>query len=569
MPPDERCRWSDISVLLDGTLAQRYRRLPCEERGAFEQRLWWLAQPLYSLPGNDRRTEHLARATMARIERDAGSTYGVPWSDDLREMTLRFGWPSYWTREDPTTLGGLADPPITFHEPEPAFHFLPDAHAFDDPGSSTGDDWALDPDYPRRARERYAPRYAAAVASLTHQVALFPRGDSCLVVAAYDLSRDTLFGGGDALDAALGRIRDEGSEPVMERRPGAGPSAETAAKADCAPRPSSLEVGAATPRPTARAPWGWRAAAHPCGSSGRRCRISAARSPGARWRSSWLASRRGATASRSCCARRAIGAPARRGKSWSRGGENGGNALRCARMKLPILLYHKIDRIPPGSRYPKNYVTPEQFAAQLAFLARRGYTSTTFADYLAYRRGERLLPRRAVIITFDDGYRSNRTIALPLLRQYGFGATIFLVTAYVGMTNRWDADEIQEPLLDAADVRAMQAAGIDFGSHTATHVRLATLRPVEALRELRTSRERLGALLGKPVSVVGYPYGDYNRETMQFARDAGYEAGVIIRRRMNTDATDVLELRRIPITCLTSPGRFAWDLFRLRWFHGS
>src|SRR5881296_2184217 len=222
-------------------------------------------------------------------------------------------------------------------------------------------------------------------------------------------------------------------------------------------------------------------------------------------------------------------------------------------MKLPILVYHKIDRIPPGSRYPKNYVTPEQFEAQLAFLARRGYTSVTFADYLAYRRGERLLPRRAVIITFDDGYRS----------------TIFLVTAYVGMTNRWDADEIQEPLLDAADVRAMQAAGIDFGSHTATHARLATLRPVEALRELRTSRERLGELLGKPVRVLGYPYGDYNRETMQFARDAGYEAGVIIRRRMNTDTTDLLELRRIPITCLTSPGRFAWDLFRLRWFHGS
>src|SRR5438876_12438051 len=88
-----------------------------------------------------------------------------------------------------------------------------------------------------------------------------------------------------------------------------------------------------------------------------------------------------------------------------------------ARVKLPILVYHKIDRIPPGSRYPKNYVTPEQFEAQLVFLARHRYTSVGFADYLAYRRGERLLPPRAIIITFDDGYRSNRTIALPLLRQ--------------------------------------------------------------------------------------------------------------------------------------------------------
>ena len=258
MPSDERCRWSDVAPLLDGALARRYRRLRCDERGAFEQRLWWLAQPLYSLPGNDRRTEHLARATMARIEQDARSTYGVPWSDDLREVTLRFGWPSYWTREERSALGGFADPPITGHEPQPAFHFLPDAHAFDDPGSSTGDDWALDPDYPRHARERYAPRYAAAVAPLTHQIALFPRGDSCLVVAAYDLRRDTLFGGEDALDAALVLVRDEWSEPVMERRPGAGPSDEIVAKAGCAPLLMSLEVVAATPRHIARARYGVR-----------------------------------------------------------------------------------------------------------------------------------------------------------------------------------------------------------------------------------------------------------------------------------------------------------------------
>jgi len=238
-------------------------------------------------------------------------------------------------------------------------------------------------------------------------------------------------------------------------------------------------------------------------------------------------------------------------------------------MKLPILVYHKIDRIPPGSRYTKHFVTPEQFAAQLAYLARHGYTSIGFPEYLAYRRGERRLPRRAIILTFDDGYRSTRAIALPLLRQYGFTATIFLVAECIGKTNLWDAAEMQEPLLDAAEIQEMQAAGIEFGSHTATHPHLAALRPVEVLRELRTSREQLGALLGKPVTVVCYPYGEYTRDTLQFARDAGYAAGVTRRPRMNTDATDLLELRRIPITALTSPGRFAWDLFRLRWLAAS
>src|SRR5256886_5909198 len=120
-------------------------------------------------------------------------------------------------------------------------------------------------------------------------------------------------------------------------------------------------------------------------------------------------------------------------------------------MKLPILVYHKIDRIPPGSRYPKLYVTPEQFATQLAFLARHGYTSIGLPDYLAYRRGERRLPRRAIILTFDDGYRSTRTIALPLLRQYGFSATIFLVAAYVARTDLLGAAEIPEPPSDACE----------------------------------------------------------------------------------------------------------------------
>ena len=240
-----------------------------------------------------------------------------------------------------------------------------------------------------------------------------------------------------------------------------------------------------------------------------------------------------------------------------------------ARVKLPILVYHKIDRIPPGSRYPRNYVTPEQFDAQLAFLQRAGYRSVSFADYLAHRDGGAQLPRRPIIITFDDGYRSNRTVAQPILEKHGCTATIFLVAGYVGKTNAWDPDELQEPLLDAGEVRAMQAAGIEFGSHTCTHAPLTRLAPADALAELQSSREQLGALLGRPVTVLGYPYGDSNRETLRLARDAGYQAAVVVRRRMNTHATDLLELRRIPVTCLTSPGRFAWDLFRLRWFYGA
>jgi hypothetical protein len=259
MPADERCRWTDISPLLDGPLARRYRRLPCDARGAFEQRVWWLAQPLYSRPGNDRRTEHLARATMAQIERDARSTYGIPSGDDLREVTLRFGWPTYWTRGEPRTVSGFADPPITGHEPQPAFHFLPDGAAFDDPGSARPEVW--EPGAPR-AREHYAPRYATAFASLEHQIALFPRQDSCLVVAAYDVRTDTLFSG-DSLQAALVLARDEHSAPVIERRPDARAADVIVAKAASAAQLVSLELVAPARRHVARARYGVRRPAGP------------------------------------------------------------------------------------------------------------------------------------------------------------------------------------------------------------------------------------------------------------------------------------------------------------------
>jgi peptidoglycan/xylan/chitin deacetylase (PgdA/CDA1 family) len=238
-------------------------------------------------------------------------------------------------------------------------------------------------------------------------------------------------------------------------------------------------------------------------------------------------------------------------------------------MKLPILLYHKVDDIPAGSPHPQNYVTPAQFDAQLALLQRLGYRSIAFADYLAHRQSHTRLPRRAVIITFDDGYRSNRAIALPILQRHGFTATIFLVAGQVGKTNAWDADEPPEPLLDADDIRSMQADGIDFQSHTTTHPRLTQIPRWVAREELCASRAQLGTLLGRPVSVLAYPYGDYNEVVRGLAREAGYQAAVIVRRRMNRDTADLFTLRRIPIKYSTSLGRFAWDLLRLRWFHGS
>jgi peptidoglycan/xylan/chitin deacetylase (PgdA/CDA1 family) len=232
---------------------------------------------------------------------------------------------------------------------------------------------------------------------------------------------------------------------------------------------------------------------------------------------------------------------------------------------LPVLVYHQIGDVPAGARHACNYVPPAAFAAQLRLLHRAGFRSVSFREYLDYRRGSGSLPRRPIVISFDDGYRSVAEVAAPLLARFGFQATVFVVTSHIGGTNAWDIDERQEPLLDAADIRALSAQGIDFQSHTATHPRLTTLPKAEAFRELCDSRAALERLLGEQVSVVAYPWGDHDASTLSLAAEAGYRAGVVVRRRTNFDHTPLLALRRIGINGRTSLGRFAWDLARLRW----
>jgi peptidoglycan/xylan/chitin deacetylase (PgdA/CDA1 family) len=230
-----------------------------------------------------------------------------------------------------------------------------------------------------------------------------------------------------------------------------------------------------------------------------------------------------------------------------------------------MLLYHKVGPPPAGSRHPEISVTPARFASHLAMLRALRRTPIALSAYVAYRRGAAPLPPRPVVITFDDGYLNNYEHALPVLQRFGAPATIFLVSDLLGATNRWDAYEPQEPLLDAARVREMQRAGIDFQSHTATHARLTAVPPADALAELRRSRESLEQTLGAPVEAIAYPWGAHDAAVMRLAEEAGYAAGAIVRRRSNFDDTPMFALRRIEVSSHTSTAQIAWDLLRLRW----
>jgi len=234
-------------------------------------------------------------------------------------------------------------------------------------------------------------------------------------------------------------------------------------------------------------------------------------------------------------------------------------------MKLTILMYHQVAALPPDIRTPGNFVEPRLFEQQLDALAEWGYRTIDFGDWLAYRDGGRALPKRPLILTFDDGYTSVAEHAWPALRARDMGAWIFLVASQIGGTNAWERGERSFPLLDAERIRALQSEGVRFGSHGDLHVPLARMPREQAAADLRRSRQTLGELLGHAVDVVAYPFSNQNRAVRQLARAAGYRCAVRGKGRMNSRRTDRFGLRRIKMDSTMTVERLRATLFRERY----
>jgi hypothetical protein len=197
MPEAERCAWQDLTMLLDGKAAGQYRRLGCAARDSMAAHIWRLAQPLYLTGVNDLRTEFLARVTRMRIERNSRTPISPDQRADDRESLLRYG-DALWYSQDDARLDG--PPTVASHRRAPAFNFFPEWRALASPEMLRVDDWEFSS---LTAHTTYAPRYTYSfVPLLDHQVAVFRRGDSAVVVAAFDAAAAGL-STGDNADAGL------------------------------------------------------------------------------------------------------------------------------------------------------------------------------------------------------------------------------------------------------------------------------------------------------------------------------------------------------------------------------
>jgi peptidoglycan/xylan/chitin deacetylase (PgdA/CDA1 family) len=206
------------------------------------------------------------------------------------------------------------------------------------------------------------------------------------------------------------------------------------------------------------------------------------------------------------------------------------------RCRAVILLFHRVtDEIPEDALT----VSTGRFR-RMCRLLRRSFRVVSLGDMYGLLGGGKALPRRAVVITFDDCYRDN-LFAAQILAEHGLPACFFLPTGMVGTehTFPWDLNPRRLPNLSWDDVRTMARLGFDFGSHTVTHANLAALSPEQARRELVESRATIEDQVGRHVRWFAYPFGGrqhFRREQLDLVEEAGYDSclsahGGFIHRR--------------------------------------
>jgi peptidoglycan/xylan/chitin deacetylase (PgdA/CDA1 family) len=178
--------------------------------------------------------------------------------------------------------------------------------------------------------------------------------------------------------------------------------------------------------------------------------------------------------------------------------------------RLPVLLYHHVGSVRAGT-FRSLTIPPKRFERQIRWLAEQHFSGVSSSDLLGWLREGRPLRPHPVLLTFDDGYADLADFAFPVLRRYGFGAIVFLVSGQIGKTNNWDEANGSgtHRLLTTPQIHDWRARGIEFGAHGRTHADL-TLPETDVLGEVAGSAADLEELLGQKASSFAYPHGAVN-----------------------------------------------------------
>ncbi|MCQ9206996.1 MAG: polysaccharide deacetylase family protein [Omnitrophica bacterium] len=214
-----------------------------------------------------------------------------------------------------------------------------------------------------------------------------------------------------------------------------------------------------------------------------------------------------------------------------------------------ILMYHSVRG---GEKLLEGYdqklvVDLETFQRQMKFLRDWNYKVIPLADFMEMVKAGERIPRKTVAITFDDGFRDNYLYAYPVLKEYGFPATIFVLINLIGKRN----------FLTWEDIRRMEKDIISIGSHTLSHAWLPDLDENSLRRELLESKRILERNTGQKVVSLSYPLGAFNERVKSLARESGYIGAVATNPGRKKSKDDPYALKRIRIS-MSSENMFAF-----------
>ena len=221
-----------------------------------------------------------------------------------------------------------------------------------------------------------------------------------------------------------------------------------------------------------------------------------------------------------------------------------------------VLMYHRLGaaRNAWEARYA---IDPARFAAHMVTLARHGMKPVPVDALGDWLENGASFSSNAFVLTFDDGFRSVREHALPVLERLRWPFAVFLVSDLVGKEDVWthaaNPDGITYPLLSAEEILDMQRRGVAFHSHTCSHPSLPGLDDDRLARELTGSRADLQRLLGREVDYLAYPFGHLDERVATATRSAGYRAAFSTQPGFNRQGVDRFRIRRIDVYGTDTP----------------
>jgi peptidoglycan/xylan/chitin deacetylase (PgdA/CDA1 family) len=214
---------------------------------------------------------------------------------------------------------------------------------------------------------------------------------------------------------------------------------------------------------------------------------------------------------------------------------------------VPVLMYHRVS--PTGAKNTARYrVTPEAFEEQLAYLRDAGYYSVSVDELTLAIETRRPLSGKRVLLTFDDAYVDFAEYGWPLLKRYGFGAILFVVSGLTGKTNEWDRRYGEElSLLGWDALRELDADGVTIGAHSVSHLPMSGLSPRAVAYEAAESRRAIQQQLGTLVTTFAYPYGDRDEAVERITGACGITLGFTTRSYLMHVNDAPLSLPRIEV----------------------